>query len=184
MCLVHREVCVEMVQGTGQVFSSIILYGSTKQECITWLPYEGRKPDNQRLVVMNTGPYVGRLRQNNEILPGRITAQSLKTVSLVNGPTKIRVNLDNSDVEYLVVSDTCSLIRVPYITGKHMPSRAVVGGRNANGGLLFIAFLWVTNTNMESKYVCGYYDPDTKLGYAILTEAQSNSTVDIMVENW
>ena len=185
MCMAHSEICVEMVQGTGRVFSSIMLYGSTKQECITWLSREGNLPDRERIVVMGDGKmYVGRLHHSDETLPGRLTAIKVKTVSLVNGPTTITENIDNPDVEYLVVSDTCSIIWVPYDTGNRMPSRAVVGGRKANGESFFVAALWVTNADMKSIYSYGYYDPETKLGYAALTGAQSNSTVNIMVENW
>ena len=184
MCMLQREICLEMVQSTGQVFSSIILYGSTKQECITWLPYPGSVPDHERLVVMDNGNQVGRFRHNNEILPGKIAGSKVKTVSFVNGPTKIDDNLTPS-VEFLVVSEMCGITWVPYVAGNPMPSRAVVGGRKVDGEPLFVAALWVTTTDMKKKYLYGCYDPDSKLGYVAATSAvESNSTVDIMVENW
>ena len=66
-----------------------------------------------------------------------------------------------------------------------MPPKAVVGGRKANGEPLFVASLWVITSDMTSKYLYGYYDPETKLGSAAAgSEAKSNSTVDIMVEIW
>ena len=185
MCMAHSEICVEMVQGTDRVFSSIMLYGSTKQECITWLPREGNLPDRERIVVMGNGKwYVGRLHHNDEILPGRLTAKKVKTVSLVNGPVEIAAKIDNPDVEYIVVSDTCSIVWVSYVAGDWMHPRAVVGGRKANGGPLFVAALWVSNTAMKSMYSYGYYDPETKLGYVLFGGAQSNFTANIMVENW
>ena len=184
MCMLQREICLEMVQGTGQVFSSIIVYGSTKQECITWLPYPGSVPDQERLVVMANGNQVVRFRHNNEILPGKATASKVKTVSFVNVPTKIDANL-NPSVEYLVVSDTCSITWVPYVAGNPMPSRAVVGGQKVNGKPLFVAALWVTMNDMKKKYLYGCFDPESNLGYAAAgSETESNSTVDIMVENW
>ena len=185
MCMAQREICVVMVQGAGKVFSSIILYGSTKQECITWLPHGGNVPNHERLVVMGSGNYMARLRHNNEILPGKVTSTKVKTVTLVNGPTNINGNLDQSGVEYFVVSDTCCVIWVHYVAGNPMPSRAVVGGRKANGEPLFVASLWVITTDMKSRHLYGYYDPETKLGYvASGLEAKSNSTVDILVEIW
>ena len=110
MAMAQREICVVMVQDRGQVFSSIILYWSTKKECITWLPHEGNVPDHERLVVMDNGNHMARLHLDNEILPGKVTASKVKAVSLVNGPTKVDDYQDHSGVEYFVVSDTCCII--------------------------------------------------------------------------
>ena len=106
----------------------------------------------------------------------------LKTVRLVNGLNATAADID-SDMEFLVVSDSCCVTWVPYVTGSQMPARAVVGGRKSNDGPLFGASFWVTRSNMKSKYSYGYFDPETQLGYAFYSETLSNSSVDIMVEN-
>ena len=93
------------------------------------------------------------------------------------------INQDpDSAVEFAVVSDTCSMVWVPYIAGNPIPQRAVVGGRNRNGGLLFIASLWAT-ASLESRYYYGYYDLELQLGYTVYSGVASNASVDIMVEN-
>ena len=188
LCLLHKDICVEMVPAKQQVFSSIILYRSPINECISWLAYGGSIPDGKRLVYMEqyNRHYIGRLHYNHELLPGKVVKGSqhvtLKSVSLVNGLNAISKDID-FDMEYLVVSDSCSVTWMPYVTGNQMPSRAVVGGWKSNGGPLLVASLWVTRSDMKSKYSYGYFDPETQLGYAFFTEALSNSSVDIMVEN-
>ena len=184
MCLVYREICVVMVKGTEEVFRSIMLYEPPKNECISWLPYQGSDPSGERLVYKDSN-YLIRQHHNNEILPGKVKKPSMKvrTVSLFNGP--IRINKEaNSKTEFLVVSDVCSIAWVPYVAGNEMPSRAVVGGQTVDGRPLFVASLWTadTSTNMG---VFGYYDPETKLGYATTGgQTVSNSSVNIMVEIW
>ena len=188
LCLLHKDICVEMVQAKQQVFSSIILYQSPINECISWLTSGGSIPDSERLVYMEqyNRHYVGRLHYNYELLPGKIIKGSdgmiLKTVSLVNGLTAISEDI-HSDMEFLVVSDSCGVTWMPYVIGNQMPTRAVVGGWKSNGGPLFVASLWVTRSDMKSKYRYGYFDPETQLGYAVYSEALSNSSVDIMVEH-
>ena len=184
LCLVHNEICMEMVKDTQLIFSSIMLYGRQKQECISWLPFQGNIPDGKRFLRMYEGNHMAiRLHYNDEILPGRLALDryKVKTVSLVNGP--IRINQDpDAAVEFAVVSDTCSMVWVPYIAGHPIPQRAVVGGRNRNGGLLFVASLWTT-ASLESRYYYGYYDLESQLGYTLYSGVTSNASVDIMVEN-
>ena len=64
-----------------------------------------------------------------------------------------------------------------------MPSRVVVGGWRANGEPLFVASLWTTDSNMNSKYYYGYYDPISRLAYTYNAGVQTNPSLDIMVEN-
>ena len=89
----------------------------------------------------------------------------------------------DSATEFLVVSDTCAVEWVPHITGNQIPSRAVVGGRNADGGLLFVATLWTTNVAKKRKILYGYHDPELQLGFVLNSKAASNSSVNIMVKN-
>ena len=185
LCTVHKDICVEMLQGTGQVFSSVVLYEPRKHECISWMPYQGSIPDGERLVHMGTY-YVLRLQYNNEILPGKLKRSNnlVKTVSLVNGITRIQ-RVADSNMELIVVSAACSIARVPYVAGNQMPPGAVVGGQKANGEPLFVASLWTTDTDMVSKYAYGWYDPISFLGYSSHGgQPRSNSSVDIMVEIW
>ena len=70
LCIVHKEICVEMLQDRVQVFTTIISYRPPKQECISWLPYQGNIPEGERLVNM-ANYYAIRLHYNNEILPGK-----------------------------------------------------------------------------------------------------------------
>ena len=186
LCMLHKETCVVMVQATDQVFSYIMLYQQQNYGCVSWLPYEGNVSDSERLVRMNNGKIIMmRIHYNSEILPARLLKNSLiKTVSLVDGPAKVKVNPD-SDAEFLVVSDSCSIVWVPYIDGNPMPPRAVVGGRKWNGGPLVVAALWTTSADMNKKYDYGYYDPESKLGYVFANSGPAtNTSVDIMMELW
>ena len=188
LCLVHKEICVETKQAKEQVFSWIVLYRPPTNECISWLPYQGNIPDGKRFVFSGkeNQRYVARLRYDNEILPGKLVKKpddmTFKTVNQIQGLNTI-LQVPDSNMEFLVVSDTCSVTWMPYVAGNQMPPRAVVGGRKLSGGTLFVAYLWVTRTDMKSKYSYGYFDPETQLGYAVYAEALSNSSVDIMVEN-
>ena len=187
LCLMHKEVCLEMTKDKEHVLSSIILYEPTKHECISWLPYQGSVPEGERFVRMQGGfPLIlVRLHRNNEILPGRFLQGNgeVRTISLVNGPVFIK-EVANSAMEFFVVSDICSVTWVPYVTGSPMPLRALVGGRKANSKPLFIASLWTTGADMYKKYFYGHYDPESGLGYTYHGDVRSNSSVDIMVENW
>ena len=128
--------------------------------------------------------YAVRLHYNNEILPGKMKNNNAKTVSLVNGVTRIKQVAD-SKMEFIVVNDACSLTWVSYVAGNQMPQRAVVGGERAGGEPLFVASLWTTKTDMVSRYSYGYYDTKSLLGYAYNGgQPRSNSSVDIMVEIW
>ena len=124
-----------------------------------------------------------RLKYNDEILPGRFIQDTskVKSVSLVNGPFKVNED-PTSAVEFLAVSDVCSVAWVPYNAGDQMPSKAVIGWRKRNGKPLLVASLWMKNAEMESKYLYGYYDPESRLGYTVKSEPESNSGVDMMVE--
>ena len=185
----HNEVCMEMAKDKEHVLSSIILYEPIKHECISWLPYQGSVPDGERFVRMQAGfPLIlVRSRHNDEILPGRILEGKGegRIISLVNGPVFIKKVADSA-MEFLVVSDICSVAWVPYVTGNPMPSRAVVEGRKGNGEPLFVASLWTTVSTMEQIYFFGHYDPESGLGYTYMYNGgvNSNSSVDIMVENW
>ena len=186
LCLVHKDICVEMVRGAEQVFSSIILFWPRKQDCISWKPYLGNVPDSARIVHMDGGGrIVVRLHHNNEILPGRFdkAQNQVKTVSLVSNSININMEEPEFLVEFLVVSDTCSIAWVPHMAGNRMPSRAVVGGRKENGGLLFFTSLWTTNRGGKREFLYGYFDPETQLGYTLNSGVASNSSVNIMVEN-
>ena len=187
MCLMHKEVCIEMVKDKEHVLSSIILYEPTKHGCISWLPYQGSVPEGERFVRMQARfPLIlVRSRHNNEILPGRLLEGTgvVRIISLVNGPVFIKKVADSA-MEFLVVSDICSVAWVPYVTGNPMPARAVVGGRKGNGEPLFVASLWTTQFTMKQKYFFGHYDPESGLGYTYNGGVNSNSSVDIMVENW
>ena len=123
------------------------------------------------------------LKYNNEILPGRFIQGTInvKTVSLVNGRVMVKEDA-TSAVEFLVVSDVCSVAWVPHNVGDQMPSKAVMGWRKRNGKPLLVASLWMKNAEMESKYLYGYCDPESRLGYTVKSEPESNSGVDMMVE--
>ena len=158
VCILHKENCVVMMVATDQVLSYIMLYRQHYHGCISWLPYKANITYSERLVRMNNGQLITvRMHHNDEILPAWLHKNKLiKTVSLVDGPALVRKNLD-SDVQFLVVSDSCSVVWVLYIAGNLMPPRAVVGGRKWNDGPLYVAALWTTNADMNKKY--GYHDP-------------------------
>ena len=185
MCFMHREVCMEIMKDKEHVWSSIILYEPPKKGCNSWLPYQGSIPDGERF-VRREGTYpliLVRLHCDNEILRGKFLegAGEVRTVSLVNGPVFIREVADSA-MEFLAVSDICSVAWVPYVTGNPMPLRAVEEGRKANSEPLFVASLWITNSARNRKYSFGHYDPGSGLGYTYYGTARSNSSVDIMVK--
>ena len=184
VCMVYKENCVEMVRGREQVFSYIMLNRPQNHGCISWLPYQGVIPDGERLVHMKDGKQVMvRIHYSNETLPGKcVSNESIKTVSLVNSPVMVDKSPDSA-MEFLVVSDTCSVAWVPHIAGNPMPPGAVVGGWKSNGAPLIVAALWTTK--IKKKYSYGYYVPESQLGY--VTNAgtvASNTSVDIMVKIW
>ena len=184
LCLIHKERCNLMVQDTEQMFSTVMLHWQSIEQCISWLPCEESIPDGERFVRMDSGnSFAVRLHYNNEILPGRFDSVKVKTVTLLDGASIIRLYPD-STMEFLVVSGTCNIAWVPYISGNQMPPKAVVGGQRANGQPLFVASLWTTGIEMKSKYGYGYYDPESRLGYVALSEPRTNSSVDLLIELW
>ena len=167
VCMVHEEVCVEVVQATEQVLSYIMLAGPQHRDCISWLPYQGIVPIGERLVHMTNRRFIMvRNRHKNETLLGRLDTNNkntVKYVSLIDGPVSVKES-PGSAVDFLVVSDICSVSWVPYVAGNPMPPRAVVGGRKWNNGPLVVAALWTT-TGTKKMYSYGYYDPESQLGY-------------------
>ena len=96
----------------------------------------------------------------------------------------LKVNKEaTSDVEFLVVSETCSVAWVPYTAGREMPLRVVTGGRKWNGQALLVAALWTTAGPIHN-YRFGHYDPDDKIGYTYNKGVGSNESVDLLVEIW
>ena len=66
-----------------------------------------------------------------------------------------------------------------------MPSGAVVGGQKSNGEPLFVAAMWTTDDNLDTKYMYGHYDPESETGYAYDNpRVATNTSVDIIVEIW
>ena len=188
LCLVHDSLCIEMVRDKEQVFSSVMFYMSPRRGCISWLPYQGNTPEGERLVCRHSSKrrYIAiRLHYNNEILPGRFADHStlLKLVSHVNGLTGIETS-PTSSMDYLVVSEECSIAWVPYKAGDQMPPRAVVGGRKSHGGPLFVVSLWLSRGSYKPIYAYGHYDPDSQLGYGFNSGPDSSSSVNVMVEIW
>ena len=182
VCFLHNNLCVELVKDTEHLLSYTMLNWPVKSECISWRSYQGNIPDDERVVQREKWHYVARLNHKDEVLPGRLIGDgNFKSVSLVNGVKAIDKYADSS-TEYLVVSDQCSIAWAPYVAGNTMPSRAVLGGRRANGGHLFVASLWTTRGKKDSKYKYGYYDPESQLGYTINSRPASNNSVDILVE--
>ena len=107
LCLMHKEICVQMVKDTDNVISWIVLYGPPKPECISWKPYQGNVPYDERIVHRKRGNHIAvRLHYNNEILIGRfdLGQNKVKTVSLVKGPIMVQTAPDSA-MEFLVVSD-------------------------------------------------------------------------------
>ena len=188
VCMVYTDICVEMMEDREQVSSYILLNRPRNHRCISWLPYQGVIPDGERLVRRSDGKQVmARINYNNETLPGKFFIHNLnvKTVSLVNGPVEV-IKSSDSAMEFLVVSDTCSVAWVPHVAGNPMPPGAVVGGWTSNSTPLIVAALWTTKTNnMNKKYSYGYYVPESQLGYvSVGGEVTTNTSVDIMVEIW
>ena len=49
VCLLYKDICVELVDDEGQVISSIILNRSSPHACISWPPYQGNIPAGEWL---------------------------------------------------------------------------------------------------------------------------------------
>ena len=100
-------------------------------DCILWLPHRVNVPDGERIVHIDEEKkhMLMKLHRNNETPPlslGNAT-DKVNAVSLVNGPMKI-LEAPHSEMESLVISDTCNREWVSHITGYKMLSRTVGGG--------------------------------------------------------
>ena len=184
-CLIYKEVCVEIIKYLG--FSSLLLQDVTKRACISWIPYEGIIPLDERIIHRGDGAhFLVRFHYDGELLPGRLyVKRAQKQVRVVKHKTELlKVTKEaTSDVEFLVVSETCSVAWVPYTAGRDMPLRVVTGGRKWNGQALLLAVLWTTAGPIHN-YRFGHYDADDKMSYTYNKGVRSNASVDLLIEIW
>ena len=182
-CLIYKELCVEMNQ--DKRFNSLLLHEDPKKDCISWIVYGGTVPMDKRILHTDAGKYsLVRIHYIGEILPARLRdseTANVKTVRHKGGLDKVNLPATNS-VEFLVVSETCSVTWMSYTAGMDMSLRAVKGGKKWNEEPLFVAALW-TAADGVAKYEFGYYDPQSKLGYAFNKGVASNASVDLLVTN-
>ena len=183
LCLIYNRLCVETKHDLR--FSSLVLHEAPRRNCIFWVGYEGSVPLEKRIIYTEAGKYsLVRFHYNGEMLPGRLlyktSTQKVKTVKHKNGLYKVNEDATN-DVEFLFVSETCSVAWVPYTAGRKMPSGVVKGGWKWNEQPLFVAGLWTT-ADSETKYGFGHYDPQNEKGYVFNNGVASNKTMNLLVE--
>ena len=84
VCLLYKDISVELVDDEGQVFSSIIFNRSSPNACISWLPYQGNIPAGEwlrhpmRAFFREIGPLWGESTGHRWIPPTKTSDAELR----------------------------------------------------------------------------------------------------------
>ena len=157
------EDCQELIKDSEFTVTSFSCWAE-------WVPV-AKAMDKFRVPCAKNSEYsVGRVVVQADILVGTHTRWTTYTHVSKNG-----TRVSSRKGEVLQMQPWCSVHWTPYIPGNTIPVGAVVGGYLGNP----------SNTTYvisgKGKRSCGYYNPDTQLGYIVFPWSKIATNMDILV---
>ena len=134
----------------------------------TWVQYANVVGDMGVSCGMSNSWFVARLVFEADVLVGKVSGNYAHVRK--NGTIH-----SAEDSEVLQIMPLCSTKWIPYVPGDPIPASAVVGGFVGNPSSQTYVINGVINGGRKS---CGYYNPETGLGYAVHRLTQE---MDILV---
>ena len=162
-CQLTSEACLRVVEDSEFTVTFYSLH--------TWVQLEDVVGDMRVSCDARKEWFVGRLVVGSDVLVGN-AGNSYAYV------WKDGTQYSNSRAEVLQIMPWCSTKWVPYIPGDPIPAGAVVGGYVGNPPVEIYAIHGIINGVDKS---CGFYNPETELGYAAYNGAHVTTEMDIPV---
>ena len=144
----------------------------TESPCLRWEP-AGADTGSLR-VRCSSGDYVGRLVFPTDILVG----QYYYDVGVWRNGNRYR---STTGAEVLQLYPHCSSSWEPYTPGDPIPSNAVLGGYLGDPCSVTPIIDGTVMSSNRGKKRCGYYNPNTRLGYIVYEGAEVTSEMSILV---
>ena len=149
-------------------------FSVTTSHCVRWVTpahFDGNKG-----IKGSSGSYVGRVVLPTNVLVGQFYAYSASTRVSRNGTSYESA----SEAEALHLHPDCSSSWVSYTPGDPIPDNAVIGGYLEDPclGTPVIDGI-VPNSGGDKR--CGYYNPQTQLGYMVYEGAAVATEMDILL---
>ena len=148
-CQLSSEACQRVVEDSD--------FTVTFQCLHTWVQYANVVDDMRVSCGISNSWFVARLVFEADVLVGKVSGNYAHVRK--NGTIH-----SAKDPEVLQIRPWCSTKWIPYVPGDPIPAGAVVGGHVGNPP----AQTYVINGEISGgRKSCGYYNPETKLGYAV-----------------
>ena len=148
----------------------------TVSPCLRWVPV-AEVLDNTLIVFHENKrnrlkSFFARIKHQSDILVGKLAVWQ-------NGA----IYESNEDIEVLQVMPNCSVTWMPYTPGDPIPHYAVIGGRLGDP---YSGTPIINGVTRRGDRRCGYYNPETQLGYIIYVTRTTTTRMDILVfrERW
>ena len=174
-CQLTSEECekiVEDLQFTVTKFYLPPCLPVTVSPCVQWVPVADVIDDMRITCDPTSHFYVGRLVLQEDIVVGKFA--TTRTYVWKNG-----VEYSSpAATEVLQITPGCSANWVPYLPGDPIPNGTVFGGYlgDSCAGIPVISGV----TSGDNKR-CGYYNPETQLGYMVYFDPEVATEMDILV---
>ena len=169
-CNLTSEDCQKTVEDSE--FTVTIL------SCLHWVSFENTVEDMCiPCDIYTASVVVGRLLFQKDILVGKHSMSERKTYVWKNGTTFAAAN-----TEVLQIMPWCAANWMTFVPGDPIPAGAVVGGYVGDP---FVETYVITGVTRRGVKRCGYYNPETGLGYVVGSRgAEATTEMDILVLHW
>ena len=160
----------ETLQPTPGVM--VTVFGPPRHGCLHWGSSQesGFVPVEARDGVI----YVARTLISDDVIIGNLFTNNGELWANRDG---VRIGpITGTDVEILTKDEACHLPWMPYTAGEPFPFGAVMGGRLADGSVIYVAKI-----NNRDYSFFGYYHPISVLAYYERSGAQTTTSMDLLV---
>ena len=168
-CKLTYEDCVKIVEDSE---FTVIAFS-----CLHWVPAAEVVDDLRIQCEAPDNPFASRLAIQADILMGSYFNSLRRTYIWKNDTTGYFCAANG---EILLILPWCSASWVPFVTGDPIPVGAAVDGYLSYPS---VETYVITGPKHEMYKRCGYYNPDTKLGYAPFTQEKVITEMIILVIN-
>ena len=148
----------------------------TEFSCLQWVSGDENVVADKLVTCATTSfLFVARLEGESDILVG---SSDMAYIKIWKNVTENQYTEYNSG-KVLQIQRWCSANWIPFVPGNPVPASAVVGG--CLGDEHSVKTYVISGSTDTSYTPCGYYNPDTKLGYVPYNEPEMITNMNILV---
>ena len=178
-CSLSKDGCILLKK--DESFPVKVLSTIQRSECLQWQPPPPPVSGDTSAVLSNMCHqslecYVGRLKIDNAIVPGKYLHGGSVIYSVLYG-----TEISNGVQEILTVNQECQVAWMPFNASDTLPTGAVLGGHLEKGD----QELYVVRARAGPTLIpLGFYDPVSAPGYLPYYGVQEVTDMEILVLMW